>query len=177
VPPSGGRLRRKEGRGHLRCCPPGTTVIGAGNGGTLYEQTSGSDCLKDEAGACITPTEKCGSQRADVIVDSTGKVVDIICHPASTEEPTRIVNGTTENIQAGNNEVIYLGGDGSAPALEGDLTLEGNNTRLVANRVVGNLKNGGENTFCDDNRKFSDANGNSIAEASELGETFDCKKE
>jgi hypothetical protein len=226
-----------------------TVVVGDGKGGATYVTPNGTECLQI-GNECIRPQDKCGDNaRADVIVDSQGRVVEIVCYPVTSPTPVEGKDGTdlgkgnkdvvavdgaddgvdiTGDVKAdGNNVTIYgqgadvsiIGGSVDVPknnfsargvrikgnvtiegnnatfvlcVINGDVTIRGNNTvlaectvfgkvtitgnnsKLVGNGLKSGISNGGQNTVCDGNVSFVDANGDGKVVASELGAPLSC---
>jgi len=68
----------------------------------------------------------------------------------------------------GNNAVV------AECTIFGKLIVKGNNAKLVANRVAGGIQLDGKETICDGNVGFSDANGDKVVAASEIGAALSC---
>jgi hypothetical protein len=56
----------------------------------------------------------------------------------------------------------------------GDLVISGNNTSLVGVHVAGATTFTGKNTLCEESSAFADADGDGVADESELGAPLDC---
>ncbi len=149
---------------------PGTTVVvgpGAGRG-TVTTTPVGDGCITLPTGECVKPQSKCGAaERADVVVDSKGKVVEIVCYPASST-PTPIdgqgnvdlgkdnkgvvsIDGLADGVDVagnvssrGNNVTVY--GEGpSVSVIGGDVDAEGNNFSMRGVTVKGDVRAKGNN--------------------------------
>ena len=149
---------------------PGTTVVvGPGSGrGTVMTTPAGDGCITLPTGECVKPQSKCkATERADVIIDSKGKVVEIVCYPASST-PTRIdgqgnidigkdnkrvvaIDGVADGVDVagnvssrGNNVTVY--GEGPAVSvIGGDVDAEGNNFAMRGVTVKGDVRVSGNN--------------------------------
>jgi hypothetical protein len=149
--------------------PNKTVVVGAGPGaGTVVATPSGDGCVQLPSGECVKPQDKCKvGERADIVVDSAGKVVQIVCFPAS-ERPTPIdgqgnvdlgkenkgvvsIDGADDGVDVvgnvdskGNNVTVY----GQGPAVSvigGNVGAEGNNFAMRGVTVKGNVEISGNN--------------------------------
>ncbi|MDF2692621.1 MAG: hypothetical protein K0S65_1004, partial [Labilithrix sp.] len=106
--------------------PNKTVVIGA-NGGTVVTTPSGNDCVQLPSGECVKPQDKCKpGERADVVVDSGGKVVEILCYPAA-ENPTPIDGQGNVELGKDNKAVVSIDGADDGVDVAGDVTSKGNN--------------------------------------------------
>lgn len=144
--------------------PNKTVVVGAGAGaGTVTQTPSGDQCITLPSGECVKPQEKCkDGDRADVIVDSRGKVVEIVCYPASSN-PTPIdgegnvelgkqnkgvvsVNGEVAgNVTSSGNNVTVYGQGPAESVIGGNVVAEGNNFAMRGVTVKGNVEISGNN--------------------------------
>ncbi len=107
--------------------PNTTVVVGPGAGtGTVVATPSGDACVTLPSGECVKPQDKCGDQRADVVVDSTGKVVAIVCYPAAAE-PTPIDGAGNIDIGKDNKAVVAIDGADDGVDVAGDVASTGNN--------------------------------------------------
>lgn len=133
-----------------------TTVIGDGKGGTAYVTPDGKEECIDIVGECVKPQDKCGDgQRADVIVDSEGKVVEVVCYPADDEAPTVNEDGDVDldkenngvvsvdeiqgNVTADGNNVTVYGDGPDSSVIGGNVTATGNNFSMRGVTVKGNV--------------------------------------
>lgn len=108
-----------------------TTVVGDGKGGSAYLTPEGDECLEVELDEeCVRPQDKCGAdQRADVIVDQNGKVVEIVCYPGDDAPPTVDGEGDVD-LDKENNGVVAVDGDDDGVDVEGNVTSRGNNVTI-----------------------------------------------
>ncbi len=104
-----------------------TTVIGDGKGGTAYVS---DDCL-EIAGECVKPQEKCGKDaRADVIVDSKGKVVEVVCYPSSNDTPPNVDGKGDVDLDKETGGIVGDDGDDDGVDIEGNVSAAGNNVTV-----------------------------------------------
>ena len=110
--------------------PATTVVVGDGKGGAVYGTPSGDGCIKLPSGECVKPQDKCGDgARADVVVDSSGKVVAIVCYPAD-EAPTPVDDDGDVALGKGNKAVVSIDGADDGVDVAGDVTSSGNNVTV-----------------------------------------------
>ena len=106
-----------------------TVVVGDGKGGAVYATPAGAGCLQIGA-ECVKPQDKCGAAaRADVIVDSAGKVVEIVCYPPASNPPNVEATGTVD-LDKENKGVIALDGVDDGLDIAGDVSSKGNNVTV-----------------------------------------------
>lgn len=142
--PGGGSAPSKFGSGKGV-----TTVIGDGKGGTAYVTPGEDDCLElfDE---CIKPQEKCGDDaRADVIVDSEGKVIEVVCYPGEEAPPTVEEDGDVDLGKKNKGGVAVDGADDGVD-IAGNVTSNGNNVTVYGEGadvsiIGGNVSASGNN--------------------------------
>jgi hypothetical protein len=116
--------------------PNSTAVIGGDydnpDGLTLrvLETPDGDECI-DLDGACVRPQEECGdSGAADVLLDDSGNVVDVICYPTSGVAIEKL-EGEVDHV--GNNVVLVFDDEDDGADVTGDVTIDGNNVTLYGN--------------------------------------------
>jgi hypothetical protein len=110
--------------------PNKTVVLGDGKGGTVSATPSGAGCIATSSGECVKPQDKCKQgERADVIVDSTGKLVDIVCYPA-TSTPTPVDGQGNVELGKDNKGVVSVDGADDGVDIAGDVSSSGNNVTV-----------------------------------------------
>lgn len=102
-----------------------TVVVGAGAGaGTVTKTPDGDQCIQLPSGECVRPQDECkDGERADVVIDSRGKVVEIVCYPA-LPQPTPVDADGNVELGKGNKSVVSIGD------VAGDVTSSGNNVTI-----------------------------------------------
>lgn len=106
-----------------------TTVVGDGAGGAAFVTPGAGECL-DVKGECVKPADKCGADgRADVIVDSSGKVLEIVCYPAGDTAPTVEQKGDVD-LDKQNGGVVAIDGAADGVDVEGNVSSKGNNVTV-----------------------------------------------
>jgi hypothetical protein len=131
--------------------PNKTVVVGPGAGaGTVTTTPSGSGCITLPSGECVKPQDKCkAGERADVIIDSRGKVVEIVCYPSSAA-PTPIDAQGNVDIGKDNKGIVSIDGDNDGVDVAGDVNSTGNNVTVYGQGagvsvIGGSLVAGGNN--------------------------------
>lgn len=133
--------------------PDTTVVIGpaqAPGNGTVVTTPSGDTCVTLPNGVCVKPQEKCKSgEHADVIVDSAGKVVEIVCAPAPAA-PTPIDAQGNIDIGKDNKGVVTIDGADDGVDVTGNVTSTGNNVTVYGagpgvSVIGGNIAASGNN--------------------------------
>lgn len=93
----------------------------------IRETPDGDECI-DLDGACVRPQKECGdSGAADVLLDDSGKVVDVICYPTSGVA-IETIEGEIDHV--GNNVVLVFDDEDDGADITGDVTIDGNNVTL-----------------------------------------------
>lgn len=112
--------------------PNKTVVVGGGSaqGGAAAQTTIGNACVKLPSGECVDAKQCAAAERRDVVVDSGGKVVAVVCYPADST-PTQVDGqGNVELGKTGNNEVVALDGAADGVDITGNVTSKGNNVTV-----------------------------------------------
>lgn len=110
--------------------PDRTVVLGDGKGGTGYVTPGGADCIQLASGECVKPQDKCkDGERADVIVDAQGKVLTVVCYPASNA-PTPVDSQGNVDLGKDNKGVVSIDGNDDGVDIAGDVTSSGNNVTV-----------------------------------------------
>jgi hypothetical protein len=147
---------------------PNKTVV-VGEAAPSSAQQSSTGCVTLADGRCVEAQDCKPDERRDVIIDSSGKVVDVVCYPASAVPPLVDSQGNvtldkndntgvvavgaapdggasvTGNVAAaGNNVTVY--GDGPAVSIiGGNVDATGNNFAMRGVTVQGNVTVAGNN--------------------------------
>lgn len=106
------------------------TVVVGDRKGAVFVTPDGSACL-ELGGGCVRPQEKCGEgARADVVVDSSGKVVEIVCYPPLAGGSAPL--DAQGNVELGKDNKAVVGLDGVADGVDisGNVTSSGNNVTV-----------------------------------------------
>jgi len=126
-----------------------TVVVGNGSR-AVYETPDGQTCI-DLPSGCVKPQEKCGEgARADVIVDSNGKVVEIVCYPPLAEGTPPTNSEGDVDLAKENKGVVTLDGDNDGVDIAGNVSANGNNVTVYGQGpgvsvIGGNVTAGGNN--------------------------------
>lgn len=149
---------------------PGKTVVvgGSGTAAPGAAQT-GTGCVTLPSGACVE-AKSCGAgERRDVVVDSAGKVVAVVCYPADSTPTIVDERGNVDldkndnggvvaiddkadgvdvagNVTAAGNNVTVYGHGADVSVIGGNVSATGNNFAMRGVTVQGNVEvNGGNN--------------------------------
>jgi hypothetical protein len=111
--------------------PNKTVVVGGASGATNAQAgASGSGCVTLPDGRCVEAKGCAEGERRDVIIDSSGKVVDVVCYPASSDPPVIDSNGNVTLDKNQNNGVVAIDGANDGVDIAGDVTAAGNNVTV-----------------------------------------------
>lgn len=112
--------------------PNKTVVVGGASGATSAQQgaTSNSGCVTLPDGTCVEAKGCADGERRDVIIDSKGKVVDVVCYPASSDPPVIDSNGNVSLDKNQNNGVVAIDGANDGVDIAGNVTSQGNNVTV-----------------------------------------------
>ena len=109
------------------------TIVFHDPDGMRTEVVVDGDCAEYNSDVCFNPSEDCeGGDAAEVYVDESGEVLEVICFPAAEEGNADVIvaeGGQTE-VALGNNDVLVLGTSDDEPAFVGDLELDSNNVTI-----------------------------------------------
>jgi hypothetical protein len=114
--------------------PDKTVVIGAAGGAAgasgASDAQSGSGCVTLPSGECVD-AKACGAgERRDVVVDSKGKVVAVVCYPADSAPPVVDAQGNVELGKTQNNGVVAVDDKADGVDITGNVTAAGNNVTV-----------------------------------------------
>lgn len=107
--------------------PNKTVVVGGPTAsGSAQVTPSGEGCIKLASGECVKPQDTCKEgERADVIVDSQGKLVEIVCYPGNAT-PTPVDGQGNVELGKDNKGVVAVDGVDDGVDIAGDVTSTGN---------------------------------------------------
>lgn len=107
-----------------------TMVIDASRTPVEVAPASGDACITYED-ACLKPSERCGKQGADIVLDGEGRLLDYVCYPGEANLSVEEIQSRQGNIaQNQNNAVIVLDALDDGADIEGDLSIDANNVVL-----------------------------------------------
>lgn len=90
-------------------------------------QVGASGCVTLPDGRCVD-AEKCkDGERRDVIVDSKGRIVDVVCYPANANPPVINEQGDVDLAKNDNGGVVAIDGAADGVDIAGNVTSAGNN--------------------------------------------------
>jgi hypothetical protein len=106
--------------------PGEVTVLGDDEGDSKLLPPAGCDS-KD----CDDAVRECDAQdAADVVVDASGKVVDVICYEPDVRVVDAPAEGPATAAALGNNTLLVIDGANDGVDVVGDVTLAGNNDAI-----------------------------------------------
>ena len=109
---------------------PNKSVVVGGTTGATDAQQGSTGCVTLPDGTCVE-AKGCGEgERRDVIIDSSGKVVDVVCYPANASPPVIEQQGDVELGQNENNSVVAIDGAADGVDIAGNVTAAGNNVTV-----------------------------------------------
>jgi hypothetical protein len=110
--------------------PDKTVVVGAGDVSEGTDAQTGTGCVKLPSGACVE-AESCKSgERRDVVVDSAGKVVAVVCYPADATPTVVDAQGDVTLDKNQNGGVVSVDGAADGVDIQGDVAAAGNNVTV-----------------------------------------------
>lgn len=127
--------------------PDKTVVIGPSGGSSAQ---ASAPCVTLPSGECVD-AKQCGAgERRDVIVDSSGKVVTVVCYPASSAPPTVESPGNVDLGKTANGGVVAIDGAADGVDIAGNVTAAGNNVVVygegaAVSVIGGNVESTGNN--------------------------------
>lgn len=148
--------------------PGKTVVVGGTSAAAPNGAQTGTGCVTLPSGQCVE-AKSCGAgERRDVVVDSAGKVVAVVCYPADSTPPVIDAQGNVDlgknenggvvavddkadgvdiagNVTAAGNNVTVYGHGADVSVIGGGVTATGNNFALRGVTVQGNVEVGGGN--------------------------------
>lgn len=107
----------------------GRVVVFSGRDSVVYDSLGGNACIVTPQNSCLKPQSQCGDgERADVILDTSGKVLTVVCYPSRAKIDEVKIIGSSGPLSVDNKELILIDGAADGPDIAGDLTISGNNT-------------------------------------------------
>jgi hypothetical protein len=105
--------------------PNKTVVVGGETPSNAQVGTTGCVTLPD--GTCVDANKCKDGERRDVIVDSAGKPVDVVCYPANSNPPVINEQGDVDLAKTANGGVVAIDGAADGVDIAGNVTSAGNN--------------------------------------------------
>lgn len=106
---------------------PTSTPYRAGEATVIGQEPGGETVEIGECANCGEVERECGNgAAADVILDASGNVVDVLCYRRDVEIDI-VSPDTTGSVEAGNNTVLVLDGEDDGVDVDGDVVISGNN--------------------------------------------------
>jgi hypothetical protein len=109
---------------------PNKSVVVGGAAGPTSAQQGATGCVTLPDGTCVD-AKSCGDgERRDVIVDSRGKVVEVVCYPANATPPVIEQQGDVSLGKNENGGVVAIDGAADGVDIAGNVTSQGNNVTV-----------------------------------------------
>jgi hypothetical protein len=119
------------GDNSLYTSDPGKTVVVGGDGATMSGGAQPSTgCVTVPGGECVDAKSCASNERRDVVVDSTGKVVAVVCYPASSTPAVISSQGNVDLSKTQNGGVVAIDGSVNGADVTGNVTAPGNNVTV-----------------------------------------------
>lgn len=135
---------------------PNKTVVVGATGGSTASGSAGtaqpsSGCITLPSGECVDAKSCAPGERRDVVVDSKGKVVAVVCYPADATPPELNSDGDVSLSKTENNGVVAIDGAADGVDVKGNVVAAGNNVVVYgegpAVSVIGGNVEAGGNDF------------------------------
>jgi hypothetical protein len=148
--------------------PDKTVVVGAAGSTAPSGAQANAGCVTLPSGQCVDAKSCAAGERRDVVVDSAGKVVAVVCYPADAAPPVIDGQGNVDlgknqnggvvaiddkadevdivgNVTAAGNNVTVYGQGADVSVIGGNVTSSGNNFAMRGVTVQGNVETAGNN--------------------------------
>lgn len=135
--------------------PDKTVVVGGAGASTASGSTAGTaqpsaGCVTLPSGECVDAKSCAPGERRDVVVDSKGSVVAVVCYPANASPPVINSEGDVSLNKNENNGVIAIDGAADGVDIKGNVVAAGNNVVVygegpAVSVIGGNVDSGGNN--------------------------------
>jgi hypothetical protein len=110
--------------------PGKTVVVGGPESAAPNAAQAGTGCVTLPSGACVE-AKSCGAgERRDVVVDSAGKVVAVVCYPADATPTVIDAQGKVDLDKNQNGGVVALDNKADGIDVAGNVTAAGNNVTV-----------------------------------------------
>lgn len=113
--------------------PDKTVVVGGATAATGAATPSSSGCVTLPSGECVDAKSCPAGERRDVVVDSAGKVVAVVCYPASSAPPVIDSEGNVTLDKNQNGGVVAVDDKADGVDVKGDVASSGNNVTVYGN--------------------------------------------
>jgi hypothetical protein len=123
----GGEAAQPPGDNTAYTSDPNKTVVVGGTAGGGTAAQGSAECVKLPSGECADAKQCPSGERRDVIIDSAGKVVAVVCYPADATPPTADSEGNVSLSKNDNNGVVAIDGANDGVDVAGNVTAAGNN--------------------------------------------------
>lgn len=102
----------------------GKVVVFSGRDTVVYDAAAGGACIVTPLNPCLKPQTACGDgERADVILDSKGQVLTVVCYPSRPKIHDMQVVGESGPLVVDNKDLVLLDGAADGTDVRGDLTI------------------------------------------------------
>jgi hypothetical protein len=107
--------------------PGKTVVVGGSAAAAPGGAQAGTGCVTLPSGECVEAKSCAAGERRDVVVDSSGKVVAVVCYPADSTPTVVDGQGNVDLDKNDNGGVVALDGTADGVDIAGNVTAAGNN--------------------------------------------------
>lgn len=111
--------------------PDKTVVVGGATGSATASGASTAQpsqgCVTLPSGQCVDAKSCADGERRDVVLDSAGKVVAVVCYPANANPPEVNAEGNVDLGKTANGGVVAIDGANDGVDITGNVTSKGNN--------------------------------------------------
>lgn len=169
VPGCGGGAPGEVGNSTPYTSDPGkTVVVGGPEAGGAAQTIAANGCVKLASGACVEAKACAPEERRDVVIDTAGKVVAVVCYPADADALVIDAKGdvtldknqnngvvridgnddgidVTGNVASSGNNVVVYGQGAGVSVIGGNVSATGNNFSMRGVTIKGNVEIGGGN--------------------------------
>lgn len=113
--------------------PDKTVVVGGPTAASGTATAGNSGCVTLPSGECVDAKSCPAGERRDVVIDSAGKVVAVVCYPSSATPPVIDAEGNVTLDKNQNGGVVAVDDKADGVDIKGDVASSGNNVTVYGN--------------------------------------------